>query len=46
MEEFARIKRLKEFWLRHNALSALAFADTPSAVAFCAANLQDDYKRN
>ena len=46
MEEFARIKRLREFWLRHNALSALASADTPGAVACCAANLQHDYKRN
>jgi hypothetical protein len=32
MEEFARIKRLGEFWLRHNLQSRLAFAETPAAL--------------
>jgi hypothetical protein len=34
MEEFPRIKRLNEFWLRHDALRASAFAETPAALHF------------
>jgi hypothetical protein len=32
MEEFPRIKRLSEFWLRHDALRASAFAETRAAL--------------